>query len=80
MIDLYQFFLHIYILIVANFIFARKNLIFCGISTAVFLVSNSSGYLKVQDFFLLSILCVSWGIYLKVIETGKLFGLDSISV
>ena len=39
-----QFLLHICILVLAMFhLLQEKNLIFCGISTVVFLVNNSGG-------------------------------------
>ena len=45
-----QFLLHIWILIVVMFriFFAKKNQMFCGILTAVFLVSNSGGVFRLS--------------------------------
>ena len=65
--------------------FARKNFIFCGISTVVFLVNNSGGVflLRVSGsarFFLLSKLCVSLEISLKLVEIDKFYGLGLIFV
>ena len=54
--------------------FARKNLIFCGISTFVILVSNLGGVFllsAMEDTFQRSKLYVSVGILLELIEINK---------
>ena len=66
-IDLYQFLLHIYILVVVMFrFFQEKNLIFCGISTVVFRVINSGGV------FLLSVSGIAR--FFPAVQTICMFG------
>ena len=65
--------------------FARKNLLFCDISTVVLLVNYPSGVflLRVSGsarFFLLSKLYRSLGSSLISIENHKLYGFGLISV
>ena len=59
--------------------FARKNIILCGISTVVNLVSNLGGVFRLsamKDTFQRSKLYVRVGISLELIEINKLYRLN----
>ena len=64
---------------------ARKNLIFCGISTVVFLVNNLGGVflLRVSGsarFFPAVQSICKFGTFIKLVEIYKLYGLGLIFV
>ena len=85
-IDLRQFLQHIYILIVVRFHLLQERFQYFVVFQLLFfllaiqMAYSYYEYRAVQGFFLLSILCVSWEISLKLIKICKLYGLDLIFV